>query len=111
MTSPSFFARTGEILITARFSVTSIGSSLPSRSRRRPISESMGPRIFSTASLSVMPSTGSPSMCVMKSPDLMPAVNAGVSSMGDTTLTRPFSIVTSMPRPPNSPRVWTCMSL
>jgi len=30
---------------------------------------------------------------------------------GDTTLTTPLSIVTSMPSPPNSPRVWTCMSL
>ena len=36
---------------------------------------------------------------------------AGVSSIGETTLTRPFSIVTSMPSPPNSPRVCTCMSL
>ena len=38
------------------------------------------------------------------------ARDAGVSSIGVTTLTRPSSMVTSMPRPPNSPLVWTCMS-
>ena len=30
---------------------------------------------------------------------------------GETTRMRPFSIVTSIPRPPNLPRVWTCISL
>jgi hypothetical protein len=35
----------------------------------------------------------------------MPAFAAGVSSIGDTTLITPFSIVTSMPSPPNSPLV------
>jgi hypothetical protein len=35
---------------------------------------------------------------------------AGVSSIGETTFTTPFSIVTSMPSPPNSPLVCTCMS-
>jgi len=33
---------------------------------------------------------------------------AGVSSIGATTLIRPSSMVTSMPSPPNSPRVCTC---
>ena len=33
----------------------------------------------------------------------MPARNAGVSSMGETTRTTPSSMLTSMPRPPNLP--------
>ena len=57
------------------------------------------------------PCTASSSRWVMTSFAMMPALEAGVSSIGDTTLTTPFSIVTSMPSPPNSPRVWTCMSL
>ncbi len=69
-----------------------------------------GPRILSTASCSVRPSTGSPSIAVMKSLGRRPALAAGVSSIGDTILTSPFSMVTSMPSPPNSPRVCTCMS-
>ena len=69
------------------------------------------PRIFSTASERVSPRTGLPSIWVIKSPGCTPARAAGVSSIGETTLTRPFSIETSMPRPPNSPRVWTCISL
>ena len=40
----------------------------------------------------------------------MPALEAGVSSIGDTTLMTPSCIVTSMPRPPNLPEVCTCMS-
>ena len=46
----------------------------------------------------------------MRSFAMSPALAAGVSSIGETTLITPFSIVTSMPRPPNSPRVCTCMS-
>jgi hypothetical protein len=69
-----------------------------------------GPRIFSTASFSDRPRIASPSRWVMKSPGFTPAWKAGVSSIGDTTLTKPFSMVTSMPRPPNSPRVCTRMS-
>src|SRR5205807_1992594 len=34
----------------------------------------------------------------------------GVSAIGEITLISPSSIVTSMPRPPNSPLVLTCMS-
>ena len=40
----------------------------------------------------------------------MPALAAGVPSIGEITLTRPSSIVTSSPSPPYSPRVETCMS-
>ena len=46
----------------------------------------------------------------MMSPDRMPAREAGVSAIGEITLISPSSIVTSMPRPPNSPLVLTCMS-
>ena len=41
----------------------------------------------------------------MKSLARMPALAAGVSSMGETTLMTPSSMVTSMPRPPNWPEV------
>ena len=54
--------------------VTSNGSSLPLRSRRRSILLSTGPRIFSTASLSDRPITGSPSMWVTKSPGCDPGL-------------------------------------
>jgi len=47
---------------------------------------------------------------VMMSLARIPALEAGVSSIGETTLISPSSIVTSMPSPPNSPRVCTCMS-
>ena len=40
----------------------------------------------------------------------MPALYAGVSSIGDITLTKPFSIVTSIPNPPNRPFVWIFIS-
>ena len=64
-----------------------------------------GPRIFSTAWLSVRPCTASSSRCVITSPARIPAFAAGVSSIGATTLISPSSIVTSIPSPPNSPRV------
>ena len=40
----------------------------------------------------------------------MPALDAGVSSIGDMTFTTPASIVTSIPSPPNSPLVSVCIS-
>ena len=42
--------------------------------------------------------------------DLPTAFAVGGHSIGVTTLMKPSSCVTSMPRPPNSPRVCTCMS-
>ena len=44
------------------------------------------PRIFSTASCRLRPCTGSPSSWVIRSPALKPAREAGVSSIGETTL-------------------------
>jgi hypothetical protein len=69
-----------------------------------------GPRIRSTASFSDRPCTVLPSIARIRSPALTPARLAGVSSIGLTTLMKPLSSVTSMPRPPNSPRVCTSMS-
>ncbi len=96
--------------MTSRVSVTSIGFSAPLRMMVSLILVFTGPRIFSTAWLSVMPCTWSSSSLVMMSLASTPALAAGVSSIGATTLIRPSSMVTSMPRPPNSPRVCTCMS-
>jgi hypothetical protein len=98
-------------LIVSRVSDRSIGSFTLLRRIEILIAVPTLPRIFSTASCRVRPCTGSPSSAKIRSPDCTPAFEAGVSSIGDTTLMTPFSIVTSMPRPPNSPRVWTCMSL
>ena len=69
------------------------------------------PRIFSTAFESGMPRVAVSSIFTIRSPDLMPARNAGVSSIGETTRTTPSSTPTSMPRPPNLPWVETCSSL
>ncbi|MGY4312690.1 hypothetical protein ACVWW1_001993 [Bradyrhizobium sp. JR3.5] len=68
------------------------------------------PFILLTAWSSVRPWICSSSIEVITSPDMMPAREAGVSSIGATTLTKPSSIVTSMPSPPNSPCVVSCIS-
>ena len=41
----------------------------------------------------------------------MPALEAGVLSIGDITFTTPASIPTSIPSPPNFPLVSVCISL
>src|SRR6476619_729921 len=92
--------------ITSRIIFTSKGSSTPLRTIVSVIGACTCPRIFSTASRRVRPWICSLSRAVMKSPLCRPARAAGVSSMGETTLIKPFSIVTSSPRPPNSP--WVC---
>ena len=97
--------------MVSRVSVRSIGSFTLLRRSEILIEVPTLPRIFSTASCRVSPCTGSPSSAKIRSPDCTPALAAGVSSIGDTTLITLFSMVTSMPSPPNSPRVWTCMSL
>src|SRR5437763_12874428 len=48
----------------------------------------------------VSPCAALSSRCVMMSFAITPALAAGVSSIGATTLIRPSSMVTSMPRPP-----------
>ena len=73
-------------------------------------SEPTGPLILSTASDKERPRIASPSTWVIKSPDCIPASDAGVPSIGETTLTNPSSWVTSIPKPPKAPFVSTCIS-
>ncbi len=108
--APSVRERTAVSWIVSRMIDTSNGSASPSRTTVMMISDPTGPRISSTASSSARPRTDSPSTWVMKSPASIPASIAGVPSMGETTLTKPSSCVTSMPSPPNSPRVCTRMA-
>ena len=95
--------------MTSRTSFTSKGSVFSRAMVRVTVSPGL-PRICFTASETDRPSTLSPFTAVMKSPALMPALKAGVPSIGEITLTTPSSLVTSMPRPPYSPRVWSRMS-
>ncbi len=88
----------------------SMGLSTPLRTILSWVLVSIGPFILPTASSRLSPWTASSLIWVIRSPDRMPALAAGVSSIGATTLTRPSSIVTSMPSPPNSPLVVSCMS-
>ena len=88
-----------------------IGAGSPFRTTVRMMSDPGFPRMSFTASFSVMPLTFVSSSLTIKSPDLSPAFQAGVSSIGATTFTNPSSILTSIPRPPNSPWVPTCISL
>ena len=89
---------------------TSIGCSAPLRMIFSRVLVLIGPFILATACSSVSPCTAVSSIPAIRSPDMMPAFAAGVSSIGATTLTRPSSMVTSMPSPPNSPLVVSCMS-
>jgi len=70
-----------------------------------------GPRIRLTASLMLSPSVDFPSIFQMKSPALMPARCAGVSSMGAMTVSLPSDMVTSRPRPPKEPEISIFISL
>ncbi len=97
--------------MTARVSVTTTGALSPLREMVSVIVVLGLPRMRFTASLSDMPFTGVSSSLMMRSFGLMPALNAGVSSIGEITLTKPSSMPTSMPRPPNWPCVPTWSSL
>ena len=68
------------------------------------------PRISFTASPKLIPLVALSSIFIIKSPALIPALAAGVSSIGATTLIRPSCVPTSIPNPPNSPWVPTCKS-
>ena len=81
------------------------GVSSPSRRIVRIILLPGSPRINLTESFKVMPFTGLSSSLTIRSPVFIPAFCAGVSSIGETTFIKPFSIVTSIPRPPNCPVV------
>ena len=67
------------------------GFSSPSLSIVSTISLPGLPRIIFTASMSDIPLTDLPSNLIIKSPALTPARCAGVSSIGDITLTKPSS--------------------
>ncbi len=69
-----------------------------------------GPRIWLSAFSGDNPCVVLPFSPVMMSPALIPALDAGVSSIGLITLKKPFSGTTSTPRPPNSPLVSTCIA-
>jgi hypothetical protein len=103
--------RTDCTRITSRVSETTIGRGSPLRDSVSTTVVLGLPRMSLTASLSGMPLVGFSSILMIRSPALTPARNAGVSSIGETTLTKPSSVPTSMPRPPNSPWVPTCSSL
>ncbi len=96
-------------LITARVSLTSNGWP-PSRTSVRLMVLPGLPRILAMASIIDRPLVGCPSILTIRSPASMPALDAGVSSIGDTTLMKPSSMPTSMPSPPNSPLVLSCSS-
>ena len=68
------------------------------------------PRMRLTASGSVMPAAGVPSMLATWSPVWIPARWAGVPSIGVTTLSAWSLRVSSMPMPTNAPLISTCMS-
>src|SRR5450830_1838386 len=71
--------------MVARARVTSNGLP-PSRTRVRVIFWPILPRILSTASVMVWPRVGWPLILTIRSPAWMPALDAGVSSIGETTL-------------------------
>ena len=78
---------TAATLIVSRMMDTSKGSVTPSRTTVMIISDPIGPRIRSTAWSIVSPLTDLPSTLMIKSPEVIPALSAGVPSMGETTLT------------------------
>ena len=73
--------------MVSRIIVTSYGSSTVSRKIVKIISDPTGPLIILTASSKDIPSKLCPSTAVIRSPDFIPARNAGVSSIGETTFT------------------------
>ncbi len=90
--------------------MNSSGLSSPLRSTVSFTSEPGLPRMRFTASERLMPLSETSSSFTMRSPAWIPALYAGVSSIGETTFTKPSSAPTSMPSPPNSPCVPTWRS-
>jgi C-terminal processing protease CtpA/Prc len=79
------------IVITSRTILILKGFSLPSLSMVNSILLPGLPLIILTASISEIPLADLPSKRIIKSPALIPARCAGVSSIGDITLTKPSS--------------------
>ena len=65
----------------------------------------LGPRIFLTAFQSIISLVDSPSIFIITSPVLIPALYAGVFSIGEITVRRPFGMLITIPIPPNLPFV------
>ncbi len=95
----------------SRIKVKLMSSATPSLLMEMVILLPLGPRIRLTASMRVISFVNSSSILKIWSPDLIPALNAGVSSMGETTVRMPPLIVISMPRPPKRPWVSIWSSL
>ncbi len=75
---------------------------------RRTVTSTMepgSPRSFFTASCMENFSVLRPSMRRMRSPERMPALKPGVSSIGDTTVRWPSFMEMTMPTPPKAPEV------
>jgi len=61
------------------------------------------PRRFLTASGRLIFSVLLPSIFMMRSPDMMPALKPGLSSMGAMTVMKLSFMATTMPTPPKAP--------
>ncbi len=101
---------TERILMAARVRLKSLGASKPSRKTVITTLVPMSPRILCTASISSMLSVLAPSILRIMSPGLMPALSAGVPSMGLTTVSTWFFMLISIPKPPKLPSVSWFMS-
>ncbi len=96
--------------IISRTSLKSIGSENPSRIIVITTVVPFRPLIFFTASQSIISLLVSPSTLIILSPAFIPALYAGVPSIGEITVRIPFCIVITIPIPPNSPWVSICNS-
>ena len=93
------------ILIISRFRVTSLGCVALSVSAVSVTVVPGSPRNFPTDSVRFRLAVGSPSISRILSPAFMPALDAGVPSIGEITVSAPSLKPTTMPSPPNLPVV------
>jgi len=63
------------------------------------------PRRYLTASCSDSLSVLRSSICMIRSPDMIPALKPGLSSMGETTVRKLSLAETTIPSPPKAPCV------
>ena len=98
-------------LITSRVMVNSFGLSQPSRKISSRTWVFLGPRIRSTASSMLMSFVHSSLIFRILSPAAIPARSAGVSSMGEMTVSCWFLMPIWMPTPWNSPLMSMLISL
>ena len=92
-------------LISARVSLTSRTCPDEGRSTVMFTSVPGAPRNRFTASGRLSLSVLFPSILMMRSPVRIPALNAGVSSIGATTVRKLSRTLITMPTPPNNPSV------